>query len=265
MVAVLSPNERDPYENLAPGYEGVGEFYDLFADNSDLSFYIEYANKCGSPILDIAAGTGRVTFALAKQGHEVVALEQSQSMLSVAKKRLLNSPTAVVDRVTLVAGSMINFELSKNFPLIILPTSFAHALTTEDQLSILKCVYSHLRDDGLFVFDIFPGEMQYENATFEDKPVQLGDSHTVSRSGEIHSDPSKKLMRMDLRYTIRNVTGTIVKVTEVVSGAALIFKSDADYLIEESGFTVEEESGDFEGSPYTPESGRRIFVLRKGD
>jgi SAM-dependent methyltransferase len=264
-VSVLSPEDRNPYADLAPGYEGVGEFYDLFADNSDLSFYFEYAKRCGSPILDIAAGTGRVTFALAKQGYEVVALEQSQSMLSAAKKRLLNSPPSVIDRVTLVAGSMIEFELSKTFPLIILPTSFAHALTTENQLSILKCVYSHLRDDGFFIFDIFPGELQYEHATFEDKAVHLGVSHSVSRSGEIHSDPSKKLMRMDLRYTIRNCTGDIVKVTEVVSGAALIFKTDADYLIEESGFTVEEELGDFEGSPYTPESGRRIFVLRKGE
>ena len=68
-------------EDLESGYEGVGEFYDLFTDNTDIPFFLEFARKTGSPILDLAAGTGRVSFALAKEGFDVVALEQSQSML----------------------------------------------------------------------------------------------------------------------------------------------------------------------------------------
>jgi SAM-dependent methyltransferase len=261
----LSPKDKDPYENLTPGYEGVGEFYELFADNSDLPFYNEYAERCGSPILDLAAGTGRVTFSLAKAGHDVVALEQSQSMLTVARERLENSPRDVADRITLVEGSITSFALDKKFPLIIIPTSFAHALTIEDQLSTLRCVHKHLSDDGLFIVDLFPGEMQYERASFEDEPVPLKDGRTVSRSGTIQSDPEKKLMRMDLLYSIRNKDGKVIKQVEVVSGAALIFNQDADKLVQVSGFEVEAEFGDFEGSPYTIESGLRILVLRKGE
>jgi SAM-dependent methyltransferase len=264
-VPVLSPNDQNRYENLTPGYEGVGEFYDLFADNSDLPFYVEYAQRLGSPILDLAAGTGRVTFALARVGHDVVALEQSPSMLSVAKKHLQNSSREVTDRVSLVEGSMTDFALDRKFRLIIIPTSFAHALTTDDQLSTLRCVYDHLLDDGRFILDLFPSSMQYEHATFEDMPVKLEDGRTVSRKGEIHSDLSKHLMRMDLQYSIRNAEGKIIKQIDIVSGAALIFNREADLLIRLSGFEIEAEFGDFEGNPYTPESGRRIFVLRKGD
>ncbi|MFW9794655.1 MAG: class I SAM-dependent methyltransferase, partial [Candidatus Thorarchaeota archaeon] len=140
-MPVLSPISQDPFENLSAGYEGIGEFYDVFADNSDLPFYIKYAERLGSPILDIAAGTGRVTFALAHKGFEVVALEQSPSMFSVAKKRLQDIPREVADRITIVEGSMTNFALDKKFRLIIIPTSFGHAMTTEDQLSTLRCIH----------------------------------------------------------------------------------------------------------------------------
>ncbi len=259
----MTPKDQDPYENLSPGYEGVGEFYDLFTDNSDLPFYIKYAQRLGSPILDLAAGTGRVTFPLAQKGHEVVALEQSPSMLSIAKSRFQNYPKEVANRITFVESSMTEFSLNRKFNLIIIPTSFTHALTTEEQLSTLRSVYDHLCDDGLFIFDLFPGEMQYEHATFEDTPVQLEDGRTVSRKGEIHSDLSKRLMRMDLQYIVRNPEGKLLDQIEVVSGAALILNEEADLLIRMAGFNIEEELGDFEGNSYNPESGRRIFVLRK--
>jgi SAM-dependent methyltransferase len=259
----LSQKDEDLYENLTPGYEGVGEFYDLFADNSDLPLYVEYAELCGSPVLDLASGTGRVAITLAKAGHTVVALEQSQSMLEMASRRLERLPKQVANRITLVEGSMIDFSLEQEFSMIIIPTSFAHALTHEAQLSTLRCVHNHLTKDGLFIVDLFPGEMHYESASFEDKPVLLSDGQTVSRSGTIQSDFDKKLMRMDLQYTVRDSDGEIVKRVEVVSGAALIFNRDADELVHDTGFEVVDELGDFEGNPYTLDSGRRILVLRK--
>ena len=65
----------------------IAEFYELFADNDDLPFYLKYAKRYSSPILDIAAGTGRVTFALALEGFEVTSLEKSASMLKVARQK----------------------------------------------------------------------------------------------------------------------------------------------------------------------------------
>jgi SAM-dependent methyltransferase len=259
----LSQKDDDPYENLTPGYEGVGEFYDLFTDNSDLPFYIEYAELCGSPVLDLASGTGRVAIALAKAGYDVVALEQSQSMLEMASRQLERLHKQVANRITLVEGSMIDFSLEEEFQMVIIPTSFAHALTYEDQLSTLRCVHKHLTKDGLFIIDLFPGEMQYDSASFEDTPVTLSDGQSVSRSGTIQSDLEKKLMRMDLQYTVRDSDGNIVKQVDVVSGAALIFNHDADELVHDAGFEVVDELGDFEGNPYTTDSGRRILVLRK--
>jgi SAM-dependent methyltransferase len=256
------PPEK-PIEDLESGYEGVGEFYDLFADNTDIPFFLEFARTTGSPILDLAAGTGRVTFALAQEGFEVVALEHSSSMMAEARKKLESSPKEVSSRITLVEGSMKEFSLDQRFPLVIVPNSFVHLLTTQDQLSTIHCVKEHLTDDGLFILDLYPGEHQYERATFEDAPVNLPDGRTVKRYGVIQSDFLNRLMRVELTYTVRNPSGQVINEIDIVSGAALIFKQEVDNLIRMSGMHIEYEFGDFEKNPYTPDAGRRIFILKK--
>ena len=259
----MSKRDEDPYENLTPGYEGVGEFYDLFTDNSDIPFFVEYARRTGSPVLDLASGTGRVTIALAREGFEVVALEQSDSMLAVARKKLETAPEEVNSRIELIKGTMSDFSLNRKFSLVMVPNSFSHLITRKDQLSMLLCVKDHLADEGLFILDLYPGEYQYEKAKFQDVSIALPDGRTVTRYGEITSDFDRQIMRVELRYVVEDSDGTVIDEIDVISGAALNFKNDVDFLIRKSGLQIEEEFGDFEKNPFTLDSGRRIFILRK--
>ncbi|MHA1137013.1 MAG: class I SAM-dependent methyltransferase [Candidatus Thorarchaeota archaeon] len=247
------------------GYEGIGRFYDLFADDSDIPFFIKYAEKQGSPILDIAAGAGRVTFALAKEGYEVVALDQSPSMLGVARTRLETMDQSVANNVNIIEGDMTQFNLDREFPLIIIPSSFGHALTTDTQLSTLKCIHNHLTDNGIFILDIYPGAIQNETAGFRENPVTLPDGTTVEREGEIRSDMLSQIMDLKLRYIVRDSDQNVIEEVKVESSAALLFNREVDLLIRLSGFEVEKELGGFDESAYTPESFRRILILKKSN
>jgi len=62
----------------------------LLAQNDDIPFYLEQAKKQNSPILDLAAGTGRVTIPLAEAGFKIFSLESSEAMLNHAKKKITN-------------------------------------------------------------------------------------------------------------------------------------------------------------------------------
>jgi len=259
----LPEEDGDIFSNLAPGYEGVGEFYDLFADNSDIPFYIKYAKITGSPILDLAGGTGRVAFALAHEGFEVTVLDSSPSMLAIARKKLHRAPDDIAKRINLIEGNMESFEIPQKYALIIIPNSFGHALSPDDQLATLRSIRAHLRNEGLFILDLFIGELQYEHATFEDPPVPIENSRTVERHGEINSDSNRRLMRVDIRYIIKSTDGTIIETVKVTSGAALIFKNDIDALLQHSGFDIVEEIGGFHEDSYNAESGRRVLILKK--
>ena len=87
--------------DLREGYEGIGEYYDLFASNEDTPFYVELAKQQGSPILDVAAGSCRVSLELAREGFDVYALEKSPSMLSAARMNLQAASQELSQRVTL--------------------------------------------------------------------------------------------------------------------------------------------------------------------
>jgi demethylmenaquinone methyltransferase/2-methoxy-6-polyprenyl-1,4-benzoquinol methylase len=55
----------------------------------------------GQRILDVATGTGMVAFGLARRGATVVGLDQSEQMLSAARKRLASEPA---DNLTFIQG-----------------------------------------------------------------------------------------------------------------------------------------------------------------
>ena len=148
-------NESGLFTNLRGGYEAAAEFYDLFANNEDIPFYLNYAKQQGSPILDLAAGTGRVTLKLAEAGYVVVALEKSSAMLNVARERLLAATDDIQSRVTIIDGDFTEFSIDQTFSLIIIPASFGHALTSNEQLSALNSMHRHLKDDGLLILDLF--------------------------------------------------------------------------------------------------------------
>lgn len=241
----------------------MGAFYDLFADNSDIPFYLEIANEYGSPILDLAAGTGRIAIPLAEAGFEVVALDSSPSMLECARGKMRRLPSEVQSRLEIVEGDMTAFDLGRLFRLIIIPNSFGHAMTTESQISVLQCVREHLASEGVFVLDLFPGALQHEHARFEDRPVNLPDGSSVSRTGEMQMDPIGQLIRVDLRYIVRTKEKSVRDTIEVSSGAAVIFNREADLLMRVAGLELLAEYGDFERHPYTKDSSRRILVLGK--
>ncbi|MFX0046327.1 MAG: class I SAM-dependent methyltransferase [Candidatus Hermodarchaeota archaeon] len=255
-------SHEDSSIDLDSGYEGVAEFYDIFADTSDLPFYVQYARKQGSPILDLAAGTGRVTFELARNGFEVTALEKSPSMLAVARRKHKMASKETAPRVTLVKGCMTDFALREKFALVIIPASFGHALSSETQLSTLRCIKNHLLPDGLFILDLYPGAMNLNPTRFEDPPASLPDGRVVTRSGRTNPDPVAQILRMTLAYEVQTADGEHLESIEVESGVSIIYNREADLLVRMSGFEAVDELGSFKGGPYHSNSKRRILVLR---
>ena len=158
---------------------------------------------------------------------------------------------------------MTTFNLDRKFPLVIIPNSIGHAITTEEQLSTLQCIHNHLSDNGVFILDVYSGALQHEHAEFQENPVLFSDNTTVEREGVIRSDMMRQIMTVDLRYIVRDSKKKIIEEVKVESKAALLFSREVDLLIRLSGFKVETEFGGFDGSAYKPESARRILILKK--
>lgn len=101
-------------------YDPLAELYDLqYAHyRDDLAFYTRLADDYGGPVLELGAGTGRVSAALARAGHEVAALEPSSEMIARGRRRLEDMG---LTNVTYHQGDMRHTRLGRTFPLVIAP------------------------------------------------------------------------------------------------------------------------------------------------
>ncbi|HKE78026.1 MAG TPA: class I SAM-dependent methyltransferase [Solirubrobacteraceae bacterium] len=113
--------------------------YDL-----DLPLWRELASTEGSPVLDVGAGTGRVTLDLARRGHEVVALDRSAALLDALRAR------AVGLEVTTVAADARDFAVDRRFPLIVVPMQTLQLFGGADgRARFLGRARDHLAPGGL--------------------------------------------------------------------------------------------------------------------
>src|SRR5512146_1045645 len=97
--------------------------YEYRRRRADVGFYRELAKKrlgeAGGRILELGAGSGRVTVPLARAGFEVVAVDSSPAMLAKLRARVAALPRAVSRRITVVQGDLRSFNVKQTFPLVI--------------------------------------------------------------------------------------------------------------------------------------------------
>jgi SAM-dependent methyltransferase len=113
--------------------------YDL-----DLPLWRELADREGSPVLDVGAGTGRVALDLARRGHEVVALDRSSELLDALRERGAGLA------ITTVAADARDFAIERRFPIVVVPMQTLQLLGGADGRGrFLARVREHLAPGGL--------------------------------------------------------------------------------------------------------------------
>jgi SAM-dependent methyltransferase len=110
----------------------------------DLPLWRSLAAQTGGPVLDIGAGTGRVTLALASAGVPVVALDIESGLLRALAHRAAGLP------VETVAVDARQFALGRRFALVVVPMQTLQLLGgRDDRAAFLRCALAHLEPGGL--------------------------------------------------------------------------------------------------------------------
>jgi demethylmenaquinone methyltransferase/2-methoxy-6-polyprenyl-1,4-benzoquinol methylase len=109
LAAVVPPSPRkrhavELFAGLPGNYDRMGAVLSFGQDPRWRATLVDQINALpGQRMLDVATGTGLVAFALARRGCDVVALDQSQDMLAVARAHLEQRPD-LQSRVSFIQG-----------------------------------------------------------------------------------------------------------------------------------------------------------------
>ncbi|MCW2957234.1 MAG: Methyltransferase type 12 [Solirubrobacterales bacterium] len=114
----------------------------------DLALWRELAEEAGGPVLDVGAGTGRVSLHLAARGVDVTALDLHEELLAALRRR-----AARVDlRIPTVAADARDFTVpggAGRFALVIVPMQTLQLLGGPGaRASFLRAARAHLRPGG---------------------------------------------------------------------------------------------------------------------
>jgi SAM-dependent methyltransferase len=112
----------------------------------DISFWLALAEKYGDPVLELGCGTGRVLLRLLKAGYSIWGLDHDADVLAVLSEQVAEEDHP---EFVLHEGDMTGFQLSTEFPLIILPCNTYSTLNGDERVSTLEAVNLHLPPGGV--------------------------------------------------------------------------------------------------------------------
>lgn len=250
------------------------ELYDIVTPASfqgDAEWYCAKARECGGPVLELGAGTGRITLGIALDGVQVHALDADAAMLGRLRQKLAEQPPEVRERVAVTVGDMRTFTLSERFALVIAPfRAFLHNLTEQDQLACLERVREHLRPDGCFAFNVFHPSLEYMArhagamagvwrwaGTFP-----CPDGGCVVRSDANRYDTVRQLVNSLQRYEEYGADGTLTRTSLHRLQIAYLYPPDLRRLLREAGFRSVQIAGGFDGRPFENDSDELVIEAR---
>lgn len=140
---------------LPPGAAAVAIWHEVECShyNEDLPLWRTLADACGGPVLDIGAGTGRVTLDLAAHGHEVVAVDYEPPLLEALTARARAAGLSGI--TTHVADARTLEGLDGTFALVIVPMQTVQLLGGRvGRRSFLRAVKPHIARGGLMAMAI---------------------------------------------------------------------------------------------------------------
>ncbi|MFF2522168.1 daptide-type RiPP biosynthesis methyltransferase [Streptomyces liangshanensis] len=131
---------------------GASVYHDLAAvDTTEIRELLRSARAVPGPVLELAAGSGRLTLPLLALGREVTALELKESMVALLRERLTEAPAGIGRRCTVVRGDMSAFDLGGTYAVVVLGTTSVSLLDAEGRAGLYASVRSHLMPGGRFL------------------------------------------------------------------------------------------------------------------
>jgi SAM-dependent methyltransferase len=225
------------------GYDGFAPVYDTWAADmtEDIDFYVELAREADGPVIELAAGTGRISIPVAERsGRRVIGIDSSPAMLARARTRASEAGV----EIELHEGDMRDLDYHEATDLVICPyRALLHLPTWSDRRRVFERVARALRPGGRFAWNTFVFDHRY----------------AAEVDGTFQGDP--------LRHYVEFAPGDNRVDITLDDGPKLslwwVTKSEWEGLLDVSGLETEALYGWFDMRPFDDHAREFIWIARK--
>ncbi|MEQ4724128.1 daptide-type RiPP biosynthesis methyltransferase [Nonomuraea sp. B19D2] len=132
---------------------GAAVYHDLAGvGTEEIRELVRTVRGLPGPVLDLAAGSGRLTLPMLALGRDVTALDLSENLLLLLKERLdQERGRRFAERCSVVHADMRDFSLGRRFGVVLLGTSSISLLDERGREALYRAVRSHLLPKGRFL------------------------------------------------------------------------------------------------------------------
>lgn len=259
----------DESADLPDPYKDFSEFYDLYVGDrlDDLPFYLDWARRSRTPVLEIGAGSGRLTVPLAEAGVSVVAVDISSTMLSILRDRLAGLPREVAHRIRVEHADVCGLDLGDRYDVVMVPFyTFNYLITAGAQKAALERIDAHLSSGGRLLVDVFIPWSRIRSCTPEPVlRVDAGDRRTGNhvrgwQSYRIDPGAGMEYRRHTFEITAPDGTATT---REFTIQRRYFLPPELEGLFGGAGFAIEEVTTGYDGRPPLQDSEQQTYVLRR--
>lgn len=239
---------------------------DLLTDPGDVPFYLELAASSQGPIMELAAGSGRIAVPLAAAGHDVTGVDNDTAMVGRARAAWERERTvAGAGSLTLVEHDLTTLSLPRRFDLVILALNSLLLLggraAQERALSVMR---AHLAPAGRAVIDVWLPSLE-DLALYDGRLVldwirtSRQTKERVAKSWSATFDSAAH--RAIVHTTFETQAGARAEREDEVwfIGAADLIK-----LAQSAGLKPERVLGDYAGTPWSDASERVVLIATAG-
>ena len=202
--------------------------------------------KSQASVLDMACGAGRHAITFAKMGFKVTAVDLSDRLISEANKSA-NEEGVELD---FVLSDILEFETDKKFDLAVnLFTSIGYFEKDDENYAVIKKANDLLNHGGYFVLDYFNKDFLLKNLIPTSVFSENGLKITQNRS--IEGRRIVKKIRVDKSGSSK----------EFYESVRLYSCDELSKYIENAGFKIVKQYGDYLGNNYEVESSPRLIIF----
>jgi ubiquinone/menaquinone biosynthesis C-methylase UbiE len=230
--------------------------HDKAPDSREVNFYERQIERYGSPVLELACGSGNYLVTLSQSDVEISGLDISGDMLHAAERRAENRNI----ETNLINADMRDFELNQKFALIFIAgNSLQHLNTREDVEACFASVKRHLQPHGKFIVEVFNPSLSLLNRNPNER-FYFGEYESedgkYELSENVRYDAATQLNYLQWHYKNQSMQ----EAETVTFTMRQFFPQELDALFVYNGFRVENKFGNFDESEFTGTSPKQIVV-----